>query len=82
MVVGGETHDSFEQSAVVPTPIENDDLSRSGKMHEISLDLDLKSFKFRRSGEGGHSKHPRADPLGDMLDHTTFFHQRGALRTI
>ena len=64
-------HHPLDTGAVVPTAVEDDDLPRRRQMRHIPLDVHLRLLTFRRRRQCHHSEHPRADPLGDGLDHPT-----------
>ena len=50
-VVGAEAHDPFDAGPVVPTAVEDDDLSRGGEVRDVSLHVHLRLLALGRRGQ-------------------------------
>src|SRR6185295_12893303 len=72
VVLAAETHDVLDASAIVPTAVEDDDLTGGGEVRQIALQVDLTLLAIGRRGQRHGAKHPRAHPLGDRFDHAPF----------
>ena len=71
LFLAAESHHPLDTSAVIPTAIENHDLSRSRKMLDVALDIDLALLALRRRRQGDNAKDARTYPLGYRLDGAT-----------
>ena len=58
----------LDAGAVVPTAVKDHDLAGRREMLHVPLHVHLALFPIRRSGQGGNTKHARADALGDGAD--------------
>src|SRR6478752_6681553 len=70
LLFGAKSHDVLDASAVVPTAIEDDDLTGRGKMRNVALEVHLRLFPARRCRKRDNAKYPRAYPVGDGFDCT------------
>src|SRR6187397_1102684 len=58
----------FDTRAVVPAPIENNDLTGGRKMRHVSLDIHLRLFAVRGRRKRHHTKDTRTDAFGQRFD--------------
>src|SRR5205823_2374464 len=63
-----KAHNVLDPRAVVPTAIENDDLTRSGKVWHVTLDVHLTLLAIRWRGKRNNTEYAWADALRDRLD--------------
>ena len=69
---GTEAHHSLDTGAIVPTAVEEHDLSSGGQVGHVTLEVPLCFFALRGCGEGHHPAHAGVQTLGDSLDGATF----------
>jgi hypothetical protein len=67
-----ESHDAFDEEAIIPTAVEEHDLPCGGEALDVALVINLGFFAFVRRGQGDHLKNPRAGPFGDAFDDSAF----------
>src|SRR4051794_6396290 len=67
---GAESHDILDTSTVVPTSVEDDDLTGRRKVGQVALHVHLALFAVRRRGKRNHAKYARTDALRDRPDST------------
>lgn len=72
LFLGAKAHQPLDQGAVVPAPVEDHDLARSGQMRNIALDVHLRLFALGRGGQGNDAEHTGADALRNPLDDASF----------
>src|SRR5262245_890947 len=63
-----KTHHVFHSSTVVPTPVENDDLSCGREMLHITLHIHLALLPTRWCRQCYKPKHPGTNPFRDRSD--------------
>src|SRR6516164_4060003 len=68
LLFGSKTHDVLDAGAVVPTAVEDDDFAGGGKMRDVALEEDLRSFAIGGCRQRNHAEYAWADPAGDRLD--------------
>ena len=68
LLLGAKSHDRLDSGAVVPTSIEDHDLTAGGKVGDVALEVHLRAFAFVRGGQCHDPEDPGADPLGEPLD--------------
>src|SRR3954454_17719894 len=71
LLVGAESHDPFHAGAVVPGPVEQDHLARSGQVGDVALEVPLALLALGRRRERSDSGGTRIERLGDALDRTS-----------
>ncbi len=71
LLVGAEPHDSLDAGAVVPTAVEDHDLTRGGEVRDVALHVHLRLLAFGGCGQRDDTEHAWADALGDRLDRAT-----------
>ena len=70
--LAAEAHDVFDTRAIVPTSVEDHDLSCRGKMLDVALEKYLGFFPIGRSGEGHGPEYAWAHFLGESPDCSAF----------
>jgi hypothetical protein len=70
LLLGTKAHYVFNESSVVPTPVENYDLAGGGHLLYISLDVHLRFVTFCWSRQGDVMEHSRTDAFHDAMDHS------------
>ena len=65
---GAETHDALYAGAVVPASIEKNQLSGSGQMGDVALEIPLSFLALRWGTEGNNAANARIQALRDSLD--------------
>src|SRR3954470_24480741 len=68
LLLGAETHDVFNASAVVPAAVEDHDLAGRRKMREVALHIHLALLAIRGRRQGNDAKDARTDAFGDRSD--------------
>jgi hypothetical protein len=63
-----ESHDALDTCAIVPAPVEDDDLAGCWKPLDVALNVHLRLFAVGRRGERYDSKYARAHPVGQRFD--------------
>jgi hypothetical protein len=63
-----KAHDILDSRTVVPTAIEDDNFTGSGKVRHVTLHVHLTFLAIRWSGKGNETEYPRAYTLGYRLD--------------
>src|SRR6266850_4084375 len=66
-----ETHHVLDAGAVVPTAIENHDLTSSWQVRHVPLEIDHRFLTVGRRRQRDRTKYARADTLGDSFDRPT-----------
>jgi hypothetical protein len=72
LLFGAETHHPLDVGAVVPTPVEEDDLPTRRQVLHVALEVPLCLLPLGGLGEGDHPHLAWAGPFGDPLDHAAF----------
>src|SRR5271165_1307202 len=67
-----KAHHVFDARAVIPTAIEDHDLTRSWKVLHVTLQIDLRLLPVRWCRQGDDAENARTNPLGNGLDRPTF----------
>ena len=67
-LVGAETHDLLDAGAVVPAPVEQDDLALGGQLRDVALEVPLAALALGRGAEGDDAADSGVEALGDSLD--------------
>src|SRR5690348_13142667 len=67
-----KAHDVLHARAVVPAPIENDNLPRSRKMRHVPLHVHLSLLAIRWGGKSNQTEYARADALCDRFNGSSF----------
>ena len=67
-----KAHHIFDARAVVPTAVEDHDLTRRREMRHVTLQVHLRFLAVGRRRQRDKSKHTRADPLGERPDGAAF----------
>src|SRR5947209_17439417 len=68
---GAKSHDVFDDSAVVPGPIEQHDLSRRGKLTEVALEVPLRALSLVWFLQRHYPRPARVQMLGEAFDGAT-----------
>ena len=68
-IVGAVAHDPLDARAVVPAAVEDQDLAGGGQLLDVALHVDLRLLPVGRRRQRDDAEDPRADPLGQALDH-------------
>ena len=68
LLLGAEPHHALDAGAVVPTAVEDHDLSGRRQVRDIALGVHLRLFPLGWRGECHHSENARAHTLGHSLD--------------
>ena len=68
-LLGAVAHDPLDARAVVPAAVEDQHLAGGGQLLDVALHVDLGLLPVRRRRQRDDAEHPRADPLGQALDH-------------
>jgi hypothetical protein len=68
LFVAAEPHDPLDPRAVIPGPIEQDDLTRGGEMGDVALDVQLALLPIRGRGQRHMLEHAGAAALHDAAD--------------
>ena len=68
LLVAAEAHHVLDAGAVVPAPVEDDDLAGGGKVLHVALQVHLALLAVGRRRQRHDAEHARADALGDRLD--------------
>src|SRR5258708_28549939 len=63
-----ETHDILDSRAVVPTPVENDNFTRGGKVCHVTLHVHLALLAVGWGRKGHYAEHTGADTFRDRFD--------------
>ena len=63
-----KAHDELDTSPVVPTTIEDHDLTRSGEMLQVALHVHLRLLAVRWRWKGYYAEDARTHTFGDRLD--------------
>ena len=79
VLLGAEAHDPLDAGAVVPAAVEDHDLAGGRQVREVALEVELRLLALGRRRQGDHPEDPRADPLGDALDHAALAGRVAAL---
>src|SRR5262249_51276181 len=66
-----ESHDALDSGAVVPTAVEEDDLTCCRKVRQVALDVELRFLALGGGRQRDDAKHPGAYPFCDRLDDAT-----------
>jgi hypothetical protein len=66
--LGGEAHDPFHTGAVVPRPVEEDDLTGCRQLLGVALEVPLGAFAVGRDTEGLGAHDAVVGPIGDPAD--------------
>src|SRR6516225_4093602 len=66
-----EAHDALNAGAVVPAPVEQDDLTGRGQFRHISLEIPLPALPLGRSGEGDDAADAGIQRICNALDDPT-----------
>src|SRR5215471_10753040 len=66
-----EAHDALDASAVVPAPVEQNDLTGRGQFRHISLEIPLSALPLGRSGEGDDAADAGVQRICNALDDAT-----------
>src|SRR6516164_88498 len=72
LLLAAKSHDVFDAGTIVPTPIEDDDLTCRGESLDIALREHLGFLPIRGGWKRHDSEHARAYPLGQRLDSPAF----------
>ena len=68
LFLGGIAHHPLDPGPVVPTAVEEHDLTGRRQMREVALDVHLRLLALGRRGQRDHAEDARAGALGDALD--------------
>ena len=68
LLLGAKTHDVLDASAIVPAPVEQDQLPRGGQVADVPLEVPLGALALGGSGQGHDAGQPGVEVLGDALD--------------
>ena len=63
---GVEAHDALDAGAIVPAPVEDQDLAGSRELRDIALDEDLRFLAVARRRQRHHAEDPR-DPIRSVM---------------
>jgi hypothetical protein len=67
--VGAKSHHPLDAGPVIPTPVEQDDLSTGRKVRNVPLKIPLGAFALVRDRKCNNTANPRVHALRDPLDH-------------
>src|SRR6516162_4616504 len=70
-VLCAEAHDVLNAGAVVPTSVEQNDLTSRGQFRHIPLEIPLPALPLGRSGEGDDAADAGIERICNALDHPT-----------
>jgi hypothetical protein len=68
LLVGAKAHHPLHAGAVVPGPVEHDDLARAGQMGHVPLEVPLGLFPLARLLQRHHRRPPGVEVLHEALD--------------
>ena len=68
-LLGAVAHDPLDAGAVVPAAVEDQHLAGGGQLLDVALHVELGLLPVGRRRQRDDAEHPRADPLGQALDH-------------
>ena len=68
-LLGAVAHDALDAGAVVPAAVEDQDLAGGGQLLDVALHVDLGLLPVGGRRQRDDAEDPRADPLGQPLDH-------------
>src|SRR5204863_9250732 len=68
LLLGTESHDSFDAGAVIPTAVEDHDFAGGGKMLNVTLHVHLRFFALTGRGPRRNAKHAGANALSNGFD--------------
>src|SRR6476660_5614359 len=71
LVLCAEAHDALNAGAVVPAPVEQNDLTGRGQFRYISLEIPLPALPLGRSGEGDNAADAGVQRICNALDDAT-----------
>src|SRR5262249_13846602 len=72
LLLRAKLHHIFDAGTVIPTPIEDNDLARGGKVRHVALHVHLALLTVGWSRKRHHPENSRADPLRDGFDRAAF----------
>src|SRR5260370_24718550 len=72
LVLRAEAHDVFHSCPVVPTAVEQDDLTGGGQMGDVALEVPLRSFRVGGLAKGDDTAATGVQRLGNALDGSAF----------
>ena len=67
--LGAVAHHPLDAGAVVPAAVEDQHLAGGGQLLDVALHVELGLLAVGRRRQGDDAEHPRADLLGQALDH-------------
>src|SRR5271166_2239364 len=79
LLFGAKAHHVFDASTVIPTAIEDHDLTRRREVLHVALQIDLRPLAVRWRRQGNDAENSRAHALGNGLDRTPFSRRIAAL---
>ena len=79
-LVGTKAHHMLHPRPVVPTAVEEDNLTRRGEMRHVALKVPLRLLALGRGAQGHHAGNAGIEAFGDPLDHPPPFPPRHVLR--
>ena len=68
LVRGAEAHHPLDACAVVPGPVEENDLARRGQVIDVPLEVPLRALAFGRDRQGDDPGDPGVEELRDPFD--------------
>ena len=69
VLLGAVAHHPLDARAVVPAAVEDQHLAGGGQLLDVALHVELGLLAVGRRRQRDDAEHPRADPLGQALDH-------------